>query len=135
MIDLDPRTNVDNRIQPQGDVKSFVLGKDESQNTTIGGSLEPNDEHSLAEMLKDNANLFAWVVADVLGIHSGVMTHKLSIFKEARPVAQKKQRFGEEKRDTIQAEVTKLLKAQFIKEVTYTTWLTNVVMVKKLNGQ
>lgn len=31
--------------------------------------------------------------------------------------------------------VKKLLEANFIREVKYTTWLANVVMVKKLNGQ
>lgn len=52
------------------------------------------------------------------GIHPSVMTHKLSIFKEARPIAQKKRRFDEEKRGAIQTEVTKLLEAKFIKEIT-----------------
>lgn len=50
------------------------------------------------------------------------MTHKLSIFKEARPVAQKKRRFGDEKRNAIQEEVNKLTKAKFIREIPYTTW-------------
>jgi len=32
-------------------------------------------------------------------------------------------------------EADKLLKAEFVKEVRYTTWLTNVVLVKKASGK
>ncbi|XP_047167338.1 uncharacterized protein LOC124836257 [Vigna umbellata] len=134
-IDFDPRTNIDERLHPQGDVKPLPLGADASKTTTIGGSLALNDEQDLAQMLRTNADLFAWVAADMSGIHPGIMAHKLSIFREARPIAQKKRRFGEDKRDAIQVEVKKLMSAQFIREITYTTWLSNVVMVKKSNGQ
>ncbi|XP_014499249.1 uncharacterized protein LOC106760312 [Vigna radiata var. radiata] len=69
------------------------------------------------------------------GIHPEVITHRLSIFREARPVTQKKRRLGTEKRAVVQKEVDKLISAGFIHEITYTTWLANVVMVKKSNGQ
>ncbi|XP_017411652.2 uncharacterized protein LOC108323671 [Vigna angularis] len=134
-VDLDPRTNVDERLHPQGEVKLLSLTTDTSKTTSIGGDLTFSEEHDLGRILRNNANLFAWTAADMPGIHPGVMAHKLSIFREARPVAQKKRRVGEEKRQAIQAEVGKLLDAQFIKELTYTTWLSNVVMVKKSNGQ
>lgn len=42
---------------------------------------------------------------------------------------------GEEKRKTVDEEVGKLLEAGFIREVKCTTWLSNVVMVKKSNGK
>lgn len=48
---------------------------------------------------------------------------------------QKKRRLGLEKRQAVDEEVRKLLEAGFIKEVKYTTWLANVVMVKKSNGK
>jgi len=63
------------------------------------------------------------------------MTHKLSVCIEARPVAQKKRRLGEEKRQAAIEEVQKLLKAGFIREIQYTTWLANIVQVKKSNGK
>jgi len=56
------------------------------------------------------------------GIHPQVMSHKLSVCKAARPVAQKKRRMGEEKRVTIASEVQKLLEAGFIKEITPHGW-------------
>ena len=40
---------------------------------------------------------------------------------------------GEEQSKVIREEVDKLLNANFIREVRYSTWLANVVMVKKAN--
>ena len=38
---------------------------------------------------------------------------------------------GEEKCQTIWQEVAKLMAARFIREIDYSTWLSNVIMVKK----
>lgn len=40
---------------------------------------------------------------------------------------------GEEKMRVVEEEVGKLKEEGFVKEVTYTTWLANIVMVKKPN--
>nr|KYP44401.1 Transposon Ty3-I Gag-Pol polyprotein [Cajanus cajan] len=42
---------------------------------------------------------------------------------------------GTERKLAVETEVAKLLDAGFIREVHYTTWLANVVMVKKSNGK
>jgi len=64
-----------------------------------------------------------------------VASHKLSIYKEARYVSQKKRKLGEERRLVANVEADKLLNAGFIEEAQYTTWLSNVVLVKKANGK
>lgn len=42
---------------------------------------------------------------------------------------------GEDRRMPIHEEVGKLLATRLIREVRYTTWLFNIVMVKKSNGK
>ncbi|XP_052728231.1 uncharacterized protein LOC108329042 isoform X1 [Vigna angularis] len=133
MTDLDPRTNTDDRIEPMGEIKPFSLGQKKEQVTTIRSGLDENQTIMIGTLLKMNQDLFAWTAADMPGIHPRVMSHKLALFKESRPVAQKKRRLGEEKRSAV--EVKKLLEADFIREIKYTTWLANVVMVKKMSGQ
>jgi len=78
--------------------------------------------------------MFAWMPADMPGVSPDVITHRLSIFKEARPISQKKRDLGNEKRLAAKEEAGKLLSAGFIREARYTTWLANVVMVTKPNG-
>ena len=40
---------------------------------------------------------------------------------------------GEERRKVVREEMDKLLNVNFIREVRYSTWLANIVMVKKGN--
>ena len=43
--------------------------------------------------------------------------------------------FAPERDNVIKDEIQKLIVAKFIREVYYSDWLTNVVMVKKENGK
>ncbi|XP_014521800.1 uncharacterized protein LOC106778352 [Vigna radiata var. radiata] len=135
MADLDPRTNTEDCLEPLGDTQPVIVGKDPTQVTTIARGLEEEVEKRLRATLWRNRDLFAWTAADMPGIHPSIMSHRLSLFREARPVAQKKRKMGEEKRRVVQEEVRKLQVAGFVQEITYTTWLANVVMVKKASGQ
>nr|KYP38944.1 hypothetical protein KK1_039776 [Cajanus cajan] len=69
------------------------------------------------------------------GIDPNFMCHKFSIYLEAMPIAQCKRKMGTERKIVVEAELTKLLKAKFIREVQYMTWLENVVMIKRPIGK
>ena len=101
----------------------------------LGTGLEPEQRDILTPTLVNNTNLFAWLVADLPGFDPQVASHKLSIYKEARYVSQKKLKLGEEQCLAAKAEADKLLNTGFIEEAHYTTWLSNVFLVKKANGK
>jgi len=61
------------------------IGTQLGQVTKIGGALKPDEEELLGAVIVENRDLFAWSSADMSGIHPDVMSHKLAIFKEARP--------------------------------------------------
>jgi len=69
------------------------------------------------------------------GVDPQIAVLKLSIYKEARYVSQKKRKLGDEWSLATKAEATKLLEVEFIFEAHYTTWLANVVLVKKSSGK
>ena len=121
MTDLDPRTNMEDQIQPGIDTKEMSIGKQPCQVTKIGGTLKLDEEELLGAVIFGNRDLFAWSSTDMSGIHPDIMSHKLAIFKEARPVTQKKRKMGEERRRAVQEEVEKLVGAMFVKEIKYTT--------------
>ena len=50
-------------------------------------------------------------------------------------MAQTKRKLGLEKQKVAMQEITKLLKAEFIKVIYFTTWLANVFMVPKSLGK
>nr|KYP69397.1 Retrovirus-related Pol polyprotein from transposon 17.6 [Cajanus cajan] len=69
------------------------------------------------------------------GIDPDFLCHRLAIDPRAKPVTQKRRKFGDDKKQAIRQEVDKLLSASHIREIQYPGWLANVVMVKKSNGK
>lgn len=97
--------------------------------------LASHEYRHIAKILRRNADLFVWQPSNMSGIHPSIICHKLVICPQAKPVSQKKRKVGEEWRKTIREEIDKLLKSQFIRDIRYSTWLANVVMIKKANGK
>ena len=70
---------------------------DEERYTSIGTTMAAVDAELIHQALKKNVDLFAWTAAEVPGVNPEVITYRLSVYKEARPVAQKKINHGEKK--------------------------------------
>ncbi|XP_020216699.1 PKS-NRPS hybrid synthetase CHGG_01239 [Cajanus cajan] len=68
----------------------------------------------ISRMQQKNKDLLAWWSADMPGIDPNFLCHKLSVCREAKPVAQQKRKTGEERKKAIEAEVSKLMEAGFI---------------------
>ncbi|RDX58414.1 hypothetical protein CR513_62271, partial [Mucuna pruriens] len=135
-LDLDPRSQfVKEGPLPAEELKEVKLGSDPEQTTKIGTTMSAQEEEVLVAVLKSNYDVFAWSTQDMPGVDPNFMCHWLSLDDQARPVAQKKRKMGEEKRKAAKQETRKLLSAGFIREVQYPTWLANVVMVRKANGK
>ena len=67
------------------------------------------------------------------GIHREFAEHSLETYPGARPVKQTTRRLSEPKRLAVGAEIDRLLKANFIREIKISTWLANPVLVPKKN--
>jgi hypothetical protein len=65
----------------------------------------------------------------------GVIEHRLQVSPTSRPKKQKLHKMSEEKVEAMKAEIQRLLDAGFIREVVYTEWLANVIMVRKKKGE
>nr|XP_025678202.1 uncharacterized protein LOC112778047 [Arachis hypogaea] len=112
-----------------------MLTDDPTKFTFVGTSLKNEEKEKLIRFLRQNADLFAWTSEDMSGIDPSVITHKLAISPATRPVSQKKRNLGTEKRLAFMAEAKKLIDTNFIRKIRFTTWLANVVMVKKNSGK
>ena len=62
-------------------------------------------------------------------------SHTLNVVSSARPVRQRVRCSHLDRHQVIQAEVDNLLKFGFIREVKYSEWLANVVVVPKKWGK
>ncbi|PKU59880.1 hypothetical protein MA16_Dca028176 [Dendrobium catenatum] len=69
------------------------------------------------------------------GLSHDVAVHKLAIKADATPIKQAPRRMRLEIEEQVIAETKKLIDAGFIREEKYAYWITNIVPVKKKNGQ
>jgi len=131
--DLDPKVGYDARLEPVD--KTLPLELPNGRTLKMGTNLQHNHREILILTLISNNNLFVWSAIDLYSVDPQVAIHKLSIYKEAKYVSQKKRKLDEERRLAARVEADKLLNTCFIEEAHYTTWLSNVVLVKKTNGK
>ena len=98
----------------------------------LGTGLESEERDIITPILVGNTNLFAWSTPDLPGVDPQVASHKLSIYKKAWYISQKKRKLGEERCLAAKVKVDKLLSAGFIEEAHYTTWLSNMSISKHI---
>ncbi|XP_019262764.1 PREDICTED: uncharacterized protein LOC109240565 [Nicotiana attenuata] len=98
-----------------------------------GGQSTEEEEYS--KLLTEYKDVFAWSYKEIPGLSPKVAVHHLGIKSGARPVKQSQCMFRPELVFQIKVEVNKLIEAGFIREVKYPSWISNIVPVKKKNGQ
>ncbi|CAJ2638239.1 unnamed protein product [Trifolium pratense] len=120
---------------PDGDFQIVQFGGDPAKGVKIGTGLPDLARKQLKACLRENADLFAWHAADMPGLDPNIACHQLTVDPLASAVVQRRRRQSPEKAEAAEKAVKDLLEANFISEARYTTWLSNVVLVKKSNGK
>jgi len=97
MSNLDPRPHDEPRVEPKDETILWQMGQP-GQDTRLGSTLKEGEKDLITAMLVENADLFAWMAVDMRGIDPRIISHRLPVCKEAKPIAQKKRKLGEERR-------------------------------------
>ncbi|XP_061358498.1 uncharacterized protein LOC133302702 [Gastrolobium bilobum] len=109
LVELDMREELHApHPEPQGELENVNIGKDDKGHTKA---------------------------SEIPGIDPTFCCHKLSMYPGWKPVSQKKRKIGSDQRQALNEHVDELLEAGFIREIQYTIWLSNIVMVKKPSGK
>ncbi|GJW83446.1 reverse transcriptase domain-containing protein [Tanacetum coccineum] len=111
------------------------------QTVTIGKQLPEHFKERLRDLLRSNADVFAWTHTNMTGIPITIMIegkpfkieHKLNQYSHIKPIKQKRQGVGPDRSTTACKEVEELTKAWILWKVKHQTWVANPVMVKKSN--
>jgi hypothetical protein len=130
---VEDRKNVVEPLEAMEDIT--LIAGDDKKTMKIETTLPKEIRDELIELLRENADVFAWSHEDMPGINREVMAHKLNVDPSIYSMKQKRQVFAPERNTAVMEEVEKLLTIGFIREVYYPEWLAYVVMVKKSNGK
>jgi ribonuclease HI len=128
---------VDPRISAKEELEVIDLSSDPSiqRLVSISSSLSASKRAQLVALLKKYQDIFAWQYNEMPRIDPTLVAHSLNIEPGAKPVVQPIRTFHPEVEAQISQEVNKLLSAGFIKPIQHLRWLSNIVPVKKKNGQ
>ena len=109
-------------------LESILLGGPD-KHTYVSSLMSGDEKERLRYVLLCNIDVFSWTHSDMNGISPSHASHKLNVFPSARPIRQRVRHFHPDRHQVIQVEVDNLLKAGFIRDIKYSEWLANVVVV------
>jgi len=131
-----PTTLKDGGQATVDEFKELNLGTpEEPRPIYVSSLLTSEEEKEYFNLLGEYRDVFAWSFQEMSGLDPKVVVHRLSIRKGVSPKKQPQRRFRPEVIPEIEKEVNKLIEAGFVREVKYPTWIANIVLVRKKNGQ
>ncbi|XP_016164334.1 uncharacterized protein LOC107606834 [Arachis ipaensis] len=113
LADLDARVDDKPRPEPEGDLEKFRVGDSEEKFTFVNRNLPHDLKEPLMEMIRANVELFAWTPADMPGIYPQLMSHRLAVKPDARPVAQRRRKMSQERAEEVARQTASLLEAGY----------------------
>lgn len=132
LVDTEPREYPrKDSLTPIKDMKKVQINTQISQTTHINSNLSPGEEATIIRMSKWNIDLFTWKPVNILDIDPSIVCCHLMLDPTIKPVSWRKRKDDEETRTVIEDEVEKLQKVGFIREIKYSTWWANIVVIKK----
>ncbi|XP_050248604.1 uncharacterized protein LOC126695843 [Quercus robur] len=103
--------------------------------TSVNAALPPLEKAQLISLLKEYIDVFAWEYHEMPGLDPNLVSHALNVEPGAKPMVQPMWTFHPNVEAQIIQEIQKLLTVVFIKPIMHPKWLSNIVLVKKKNGQ
>ena len=113
----------------------MTIGDDQERFFQVGARLPAQEREELVELLRGNADVFAWDAYEAPGLNPEFICHRLNVDPSVTPRKQPPRRPSNEHVEAIKSEVAKLKQAGAIKEIFYPQWLANTVVVKKKTGK
>ena len=125
------------QIQPKEELEEVNLRANPGplRPVFISNQLSVKDNQQLVGLLKRYVEVFVWTYDEMSGLDPRLVVHSLNVNLRTKPVIQPTRVFHTEIEAQITQEVKKLLAAGFIKPIQHPKWLSNIVSVKKKNGQ
>ena len=109
--------------------------EEEPKILTLGKDITPQERTSLIKLITEYLDVFAFSYEDMPGLPTSLVEHRIDLKPDAKPVRQKPRRYHPDVALKVKEEISKLLKAKFIRTVVYPDWVANIVPVKKKDGQ
>ena len=96
--------------------------------------LSIHQEEELCNILRENLDVFAWNYNELKTYDTSIIQHTIPMIDNEKPIQQKLWKIHPNLENQIKTELNKLLKAKIIFPVRHSKWVSNMVPVRKKNG-
>jgi hypothetical protein len=101
----------------------------------LSKSLTEEQRIGYTKLLREFADVFAWTYEDLKTYDTSVIEHKIPLKEEAKPFKQRLRQINPTLLPVMEREVKKLLDARIIVPLRYSSWVANLVPVRKKSGE
>ena len=101
----------------------------------IGKCCTPKEREAAKKLFEEYRDFFAWSYEDLKSYRGGEVKHQIPLKLDVVPFRQKQKNYNPKVGDAIFQEVDKMLKARIIYPIHHSTWIANIVPIKKKNGE
>ena len=109
-----------------------IDAKLQSINLDLG--LAPKEKLAYIRLLKQYKSVFAWNYDELKTYDTSIIQHTIPMIDDEKSVQQKLRKIHPNLENQIKSELNKLLKAKIIFPVRHSKWVSNMVPVRKKNG-
>ena len=131
------RQKKNGQVMAKEKLKEIDLGRNpqKPRPISINSKLSKEEKVELIQLLKEFRDVFAWDYSEMPRLDLELVVHTLNVDREAKLVAQPARVFHTKIEKPKVKEMQKLLAASIIKPIQHPWWLSNIVPMKKKNGQ
>lgn len=104
------------------------------QKINLGLGLKNEERMSLIKLLEKYKHIFAWDYSHLKTYDTSIIQHTIPMISDDKPVQEKLRKIHPNLESQIKSELNKMLKAKVIFPVRHSTWVSNIVPVRKNNG-
>jgi len=97
--------------------------------------MNDKDKVEMLLLLVQSVDVFTWSSYEVPRVHPEFIVHRFNVDPFFPPKKQKSKRSAKEHVEAVRQEVKRLKEARAIKEVFFSEWLADIVVVKKKNDK
>ena len=101
----------------------------------LSKSLSEKEKKKYIGLLKEFVDIFSWSYHDLKTYDTSIIQHKIPLKPNTKPFKYKLRRINPALLPVIEKEVKKLLDAKIIVPLRYSSWVANLVLVRKKNGE
>jgi len=118
------------------DVSQFNVANEENPKyVNLASHLTEEQKSEYGESLKEFSDIFAWKYSDLKTYNIDIIKHKIPLNKDTKLFRQKLRSFSPILLPFMEKEIKKMLDAKIIIPLRYSKWITNLVPIRKKNGE